>query len=96
MKIPHYKLAKTHTNCFGYMTKMAIMPICGKNHLKISIFRTGRATYKGLVCGIGNVCPTKTAPNDDPRLTLTNFTRSNLIPNAFNAIYMGTILKCSM
>ena len=35
MKTPCNKLAKIYTNWFGYMTKMADMPIYGKNPLKI-------------------------------------------------------------
>ena len=53
------------------MTKMADIPIYGKNPLKIGIIHLG--------CGAYQVCS-----NDDPRLTLTYLTsRSNLLPNAF-------------
>ena len=36
MKTAHNKLAKIYANCFGHMTKMADMPIYGKNPLKSS------------------------------------------------------------
>ena len=35
MKTPYDRLAKIYTNCIGHMTKMATMPIYGKNPLKI-------------------------------------------------------------
>ena len=31
MTIPYDWLAKIYTNCYGHMTKMATMPIYGKN-----------------------------------------------------------------
>ena len=31
MKTPYKKLAKIYTNCLGHLTKMADMPIYGKN-----------------------------------------------------------------
>ena len=36
MKNPHDKLAKFLTNCSGYMTKMAVMPIYDKPFKKSS------------------------------------------------------------
>ena len=36
MKTPNDKLAKMYTNCSGLMTKMADIPIYGKNPLKPS------------------------------------------------------------
>ena len=36
MKTPYNKLVKTYTNCLGHLTKMADMPIYGKNPLKSS------------------------------------------------------------
>ena len=70
MKTPYNKLAKICANRFGYMTKMADMPIYGKNPLKI-FSRTRRWMTLGLdmlhwACGAHQVCS-----NDDPRLTLT-------------------------
>ena len=64
------------------MTKMAAMPIYGKNPLKI-FSRTRRPVTLGLgtlhcECRAYQVCS-----NDDPKLTLIYLTsRSNLPPNA--------------
>ena len=66
------------------MTKMAPMPIYGKNPLKIFLSRTRGPMTLGLGmyhmrCGAYQVCS-----NYDPRLTLTYLmSRSNLLPNAF-------------
>ena len=66
------------------MTKMATMPIYGKNPLKVFFSRTRKLVTLGLGmfhkgCGTYQVCS-----NDDPKLTLTYITsRSNLLPNAF-------------
>ena len=66
------------------MTKMAAMPIYGKNLLKIYFSRTRRPVTLRLGmlywgCGAYQVCS-----NDDPRVTLTYLTsRSSLLPNAF-------------
>ena len=84
MKTAYAKLAKIYTKYFCHMTKMAAMPIYGKNPLKIFFSRTRRPVTLGLGmshwgCGAYKVCS-----NDDPRLTLTYFTsRSNLLRNAF-------------
>ena len=59
-KIPHDKLAIIYTICFGLITKMATMPIYGKNHLKIPE-RTRRRMNLGFVCSIGKKSPTKIA-----------------------------------
>ena len=48
MKTPYNKLAKNCANCFGHMTKMADMPIYGKNPLKIFFSRTRRLMTFGL------------------------------------------------
>ena len=75
---------KVCSNGPGHMTKMAAMPIYGKNPLKIFFSRTIRPMTLGLgmkhlPCGAYQVCS-----NDDPGLTLTYLTpRSNLFPNAF-------------
>ena len=37
-----------YANYFGHMTKMAAMPIYGKNRLKIFFSRTGRPMTLGL------------------------------------------------
>ena len=77
MKTAYAKLAKIFTKYFGHMTKMAAMPIYGKNPLKIFFSRTRRPVTLG--CGAYKVCS-----NDDRKLTLTYLTsRSNLLPNAF-------------
>ena len=48
MKTPHDRLAKIYTNCTGHMTKMATMPIYGKNQ--------GQWPWD-LVCSIADVGP---------------------------------------
>ena len=48
MKTPYNKLAKIYTNCFGHLTKMADMPIYGKNPLKILFSRTRKLMTLGL------------------------------------------------
>ena len=35
MTTPYDWLAKTYTTCYGHMTKMATMPIYGKNSLNL-------------------------------------------------------------
>ena len=47
MNTPYNKLIKIYANCFGHMTKMAYMPIYGKNPLKI-FSRTRRLMTLGL------------------------------------------------
>ena len=42
MKTPYDRLAKIYTNGTGHMTKMATMPIYGKNPLKILFSGTKR------------------------------------------------------
>ena len=62
--------------CPGHMTKMATMPIYGKNLKKSSLEPKGRWPWN-LVCSIG-------CSNDDTGLTLTYFTaRSDLVPYGF-------------
>ena len=48
MKTPYDRLAKIYTNCYGHMTKMATMPIYGKNPLNIFFSRTKRPMALGL------------------------------------------------
>ena len=48
MKAPYDRLAKIYTNCTGHMTKMATMPIYGKNPLNILFSRTKKANALGL------------------------------------------------
>ena len=61
------------------MTKMAAMPIYGKNPLKIFFADNLGTWYVALgVLGLPSLF------NNDPRLTLTYSTsRSNLLPSAF-------------
>ena len=47
VKTPYDKLAKIYIKCFGHMTKMAAMPIYGKNPLKI-FSRSRRPVTLGL------------------------------------------------
>ena len=42
MKTPYDRLAKIYTICTGHMTKMATMPIYGKNPLNVFFYRTKR------------------------------------------------------
>ena len=77
METPLDAGTKVCSNGPGHMTKMAAMPIYGKNPLKIFFSNTRRPMTLGLgmkhwECGAYQVCS-----NDDPRL------RSNLLPNAF-------------
>ena len=65
------------------MTKMATMPIYGKNPLKIFSETNG---LKTLELGTQHqwLEPYKVYSNDDPGLTLTYFTaKLTLLPNAF-------------
>ena len=48
MKTPYDWLAKIYTNCTGHMTKMATMPIYGKNPLNILFTGTKRPMALGL------------------------------------------------
>ena len=75
---------KVCSNGPGHMTKMAIMPIYGKNLKKIFFSGTKRLMTLNLdmhhwVLKYYQVCS-----NDDPGLSLTYFTaRSNLVHYAF-------------
>ena len=48
MKTPYDRVAKIHTNCTDHMTKMATMPIYGKNPLNIFFSGTKRPMALGL------------------------------------------------
>ena len=48
MKTPYDRLAKIYTNCTGHMTKMATMPIYGKNPVNVFFSRTKRPMALGL------------------------------------------------
>ena len=91
MKTPYDKLAKMHAKHFGHMTKMAAMPIYGKNPLKIFFYGTRRSMTLGLGMKHGGCEVYQVCSNDGPRLTLTCLTsRSNLLPNALK---WGKFLK---
>ena len=74
------------------MTKMAAMPIYGKNPSKIFFSRTNGPMTLWLGMKHWGLGPIVVCSNDDPRLTLTYFTaRSNLVPYAF--IWGKTVRK---
>ena len=62
---------------------MAGMPIYGKNPLKIFFSRTVSQMTVKLGRKQKGLKPFNSYINDDPRLTLTYFTRSNLVPEVF-------------
>ena len=65
----------------GHLTKMAAMPIYGKNPSEIFFSRTNGTMTLWLGMCLG---PIKICSNDDPGLTLTYFmARSNLVSYAF-------------
>ena len=75
---------KICSNCPGHMTKMAAMPIYGKNLKKNLLLQNQKANEleTWYVASSAQVLPIYS--NDDPGLTLTYFTaRSNLVPYAF-------------
>ena len=68
----------------GHLTKMAATPIYVKNPSKIFFSRTKGPMTLWLGMQHWGHGPIILCSNDDPRLTLTNFTaRSNLVPYAF-------------
>ena len=68
----------------GHMTKMAAMPIYGKNLKKIFFSRTKRQMTLKLGMQPRVLEHYQIYSNDGPGLTLTNLTaRSNLVPCAF-------------
>ena len=58
----------------GHMTKMATMPIYGKNSSKIFFSRTGRSIFTELGMCHRGLLPIIVYINDDPGMTLTYFT----------------------
>ena len=48
MKTPYDRLAKIYINCTGHMTKMAKMPIYGKNPSNVFLSGTKRPMALGL------------------------------------------------
>ena len=84
MTTPYDWLAKIYTKCYGHMTKMATMPIYGKNSLNIFFSGTKRPLALGLGMQLWECGPYQVCTNDESRLTLSYFmARSNLILNAF-------------
>ena len=70
---------KVYINGPGHMTKMAAMPIYGKNSSKIFFSRTGEPIFTKLGMYHRGLLPIIVYINDDPGVTLTYFTaRSNL------------------
>ena len=67
----------------GHMTKMASMPIYGKNPLKIFSSRTTSQMTLKLGRKDKGLKPYTSYINDDPGLTLTYFRRSDLVPKVF-------------
>ena len=75
---------KVYSNGPGHMTKMAAMPIYGKNPLKIFFSRTRRLMTLGLGMQHRGYRACQVCSNDDPEFTLTYLmSRSNLLPNTF-------------
>ena len=75
---------KVCSNGPGHMTKMAAMPIYGKNLKKIFYSGTKRPMTLKLGTQHWVLEYYQVYSNDDPGLTLTYFTaRSNLVPYAF-------------
>ena len=70
---------KIYTKELGHMTKMAAMPLYGKNIKKSNSPEAIDRWPWNLVCSIVNASTTKVT-NYDPGMTLTYFTsRSNLV-----------------
>ena len=85
------------------MTKMAVMPIYGKNPLEIFFSRTGRLISTKLGMKHRGLQPIIVYSNDNPRVTLTYFTpRSNLVIQAFlwekvrTMYFSSTIAACDL
>ena len=56
------RLAKLYANCFGRMTKMAMLPIYGKNPLNIFFPESGSSMTLGLGnLALGTCSPTRFA-----------------------------------
>ena len=80
---PWDEATKACSNGPGHMTNMAALPIYGKN---IKIFFSGTKRPMTLKLGMQHCVLEyyQICLNDDPWLTMTNFTiRSNLVPYAF-------------
>ena len=73
MKTPYDSLAKIYTNYTGHMTKIATMPIYGKNPLNIFFSGTERPMTLGLGMWHWGCGPYQICINIEFRLTLTYF-----------------------
>ena len=75
---------KVHIIGPGHMTKMAAMPIYGKNPIKVFFTRTISQMILKLNIQQKELEPDKSYTNDDPGLTLTYFmARSKFVPLGF-------------
>ena len=84
MESPWNGGTKVCSNGPGHMSKLAAMPIYGKNHKKIFFSRTKRLMILKLGVQHRILEYYQVYANDDPALTLTYFmARSNLVPYAF-------------
>ena len=84
MKAFKYKEMKFWWHDAGHMTKMAAMPIYGKNPLKVFFSGTGRPISMKLGMWHRGLQSIIICSNDDLWVTLTYFTaRSNLVTYAF-------------
>ena len=61
MKTPYDRLAKIYIYCTGHMTKMATMPLYGRNPFNISSLEPKGQWPWDLACSIGDVGPTEFA-----------------------------------
>ena len=76
------------------MTKMAAMPICGKNPSKIFFSETNRLISRKLGVKHRWLKYSNVYINDDPVITLTKFmARSTWVAYAFE---LGKLLKCHL
>ena len=83
-----------YINNLGHMTKMAAMPIYGKNPSKIIFSETNRLISRKLGVRHRWLKHYNVYINHDPVMTLTYFTgRSTLVTNAFE---WGKLLKCHL
>ena len=80
MKTPWVEGTKVCARHLGHMTKMADMPIYGKNPSKIFFSRAGRPIFTKHGMYHQGLQPIIVCSNDDPGVTFTYFTaRSKLV-----------------
>ena len=83
-----------YKNNLGHMTKMAAMPIYGKNPSKIFFSETNRLISRKLGLKHRWLKYSNVYINHDPVMTLTKFmARSTWVPYAFE---FGKLLKCHL